>query len=149
MNQRCLAAGATDHREWTHAVAYRTSGVVRRAGAATGLDRKGVGGCPSAGRAGLFDLVLANELYAALLAPVETLVKDKRALLVVLSGALVSQVDGNTLKANLAGLTGTVGTCTPVAANNNPVTGKTTCTATAQASCGLDGKCHDSAVGAA
>src|SRR5205085_10648967 len=35
----------------------------------------------------LFDLALANELYVALLAPVETLAKDKRSLLVVPSGA--------------------------------------------------------------
>ena len=34
--------------------------------------------------------MLANELYAALLGPVETLVKDKRTLLVVPSGALTA-----------------------------------------------------------
>jgi CHAT domain-containing protein/Tfp pilus assembly protein PilF len=34
------------------------------------------------GRAGLFDLALANELYATLLGPVESLIKDKRSLLV-------------------------------------------------------------------
>jgi hypothetical protein len=38
----------------------------------------------------LFDLGLAHELYAALLGPVETLVKDKTNLLVVPSGALTS-----------------------------------------------------------
>jgi CHAT domain-containing protein/Tfp pilus assembly protein PilF len=42
------------------------------------------------GRAGLFDLMLANKLYAALLGPVETPVKDKRTLLVVPSGALTA-----------------------------------------------------------
>ncbi len=42
---------------------------------------------------------------------------------------------------NSCDLTGTVGTCSPVAANNNPVTGKTTCTTTAQDTCGTNGKC--------
>ena len=41
-------------------------------------------------RSGLFDLALANELYAALLGPVEGLVKDKRSLLVAPSGALTA-----------------------------------------------------------
>jgi CHAT domain-containing protein len=40
--------------------------------------------------AGLFDLALANELYATLLGPVETLVKDKRSLQVVPAGALTA-----------------------------------------------------------
>jgi tetratricopeptide (TPR) repeat protein len=44
----------------------------------------------ASGKAGLFDLALANELYATLLGPVETLVKDKRSLLVVPSGALTA-----------------------------------------------------------
>lgn len=44
----------------------------------------------ASGKSGLFDLALANELYATLLAPVETLVKDKRSLLVVTSGALTA-----------------------------------------------------------
>jgi CHAT domain-containing protein/Tfp pilus assembly protein PilF len=44
----------------------------------------------ASGKSGLFDLALANELYATLLAPVETLVKDKRSLLVVPSGALTA-----------------------------------------------------------
>ena len=44
----------------------------------------------ASGKSGLFDLALANELYASLLAPVETLVKDKRDLLVVPSGALTA-----------------------------------------------------------
>ena len=44
----------------------------------------------ASGNAGLFDLALANELYATLLGPVETLVKDKRGLLVVPSGALTA-----------------------------------------------------------
>ena len=38
----------------------------------------------------LFDLGLANELYATLLGPVEALVKDKRSLMVVPSGALTA-----------------------------------------------------------
>jgi CHAT domain-containing protein len=44
----------------------------------------------ASGKPGLFDLALANELYAALLAPVEPLVKDKRSLLVAPSGALTA-----------------------------------------------------------
>ncbi len=44
----------------------------------------------ASGKSGLFDLALANELYAALLGPVEGLVKDKRSLLVVPSGALTA-----------------------------------------------------------
>jgi CHAT domain-containing protein/Tfp pilus assembly protein PilF len=53
------------------------------------LDKIGNANDPSA-RAGLFDLTLANELYADLLGPVETLVKGKRSLLVVPSGALTA-----------------------------------------------------------
>jgi CHAT domain-containing protein len=41
-------------------------------------------------RSGLFDLALANELYGTLLGPVEPLVKDKRSLLIVPSGALTA-----------------------------------------------------------
>ena len=44
----------------------------------------------ASGKSGLFDLALANELYATLLAPVETLVKEKPSLLVVASGALTA-----------------------------------------------------------
>ena len=44
----------------------------------------------ASGKAGLFDLAIANELYAALLAPIETVVKGKRSLLVVPSGALTA-----------------------------------------------------------
>jgi tetratricopeptide (TPR) repeat protein/CHAT domain-containing protein len=44
----------------------------------------------SPGKTALFDLGLANELYAALLAPVETLLNDKKQLLVVPSGALTA-----------------------------------------------------------
>src|SRR5689334_3417717 len=44
----------------------------------------------ASGKSGLFDLALANELYATLVAPVETLVKDKRSLLVVPAGALTA-----------------------------------------------------------
>jgi hypothetical protein len=41
-------------------------------------------------KAGLFDLGLANELYATLLGPVEPLVKDKKHLLIVPTGALTA-----------------------------------------------------------
>lgn len=44
----------------------------------------------ASGKSGLFDLALANELYVTLLSPVETLVKDKRSLLVLPSGALTA-----------------------------------------------------------
>ncbi|WP_439359009.1 CHAT domain-containing tetratricopeptide repeat protein [Bradyrhizobium sp. DASA03007] len=44
----------------------------------------------ASGKAGLFDLALANELYVALLGPVEALTKDKRNLLVVPSAALTA-----------------------------------------------------------
>jgi CHAT domain-containing protein len=44
----------------------------------------------ASGKSGLFDLAVANELYGALLAPVEALVKDKPSLLVVPSGALTA-----------------------------------------------------------
>ncbi len=44
----------------------------------------------ASGKSGLFDLVLANELYSMLLGPVEPLVKNKRSLLVAPSGALTA-----------------------------------------------------------
>jgi len=44
----------------------------------------------ASGKSGLFDLALANELYTALLAPLEPLVKDKRSLLIAPSGALTA-----------------------------------------------------------
>jgi CHAT domain-containing protein/Tfp pilus assembly protein PilF len=44
----------------------------------------------ASGKAGLFDLAQAYKLYAALLGPVEALVKDKRSLLVVPTGALTA-----------------------------------------------------------
>lgn len=44
----------------------------------------------ASGKSGLFDLALANELYATLLGPVETLVKGKRSLLVAPAGALTA-----------------------------------------------------------
>jgi CHAT domain-containing protein len=56
-----------------------------------GLDVDKIGnGNVASGNAGLFDLALANELYVTLLGPVEQLVKDKRRLLVVPSGALTA-----------------------------------------------------------
>jgi CHAT domain-containing protein len=44
----------------------------------------------ASGKSGLFDLSPANELYVALLGPVEGLVKDKRSLLVAPAGALTA-----------------------------------------------------------
>ena len=44
----------------------------------------------ASGKSGLFDLARAFELYATLLEPVETLVKDKRSLLIAPSGALTA-----------------------------------------------------------
>jgi len=44
----------------------------------------------ASGKSGLFDLALANELYATLFGPIEALVKDKRSLLVAPSGALTA-----------------------------------------------------------
>ena len=44
----------------------------------------------ASGKSGLFDLAIANELYAALLGPMEPLVRDKRSLLVVPSAALTA-----------------------------------------------------------
>ena len=44
----------------------------------------------ASGKSGLFDLALANELYVALLGPVEALTKDTRSLLVVPSAALTA-----------------------------------------------------------
>jgi CHAT domain-containing protein len=44
----------------------------------------------ASGKSGLFDLALANELYATLLGPFEPLVKNKRGLLVAPSGALTA-----------------------------------------------------------
>lgn len=44
----------------------------------------------ASGKSGLFDLAIANELYVALLGPVEALTKDKHSLLVVPSGALTA-----------------------------------------------------------
>jgi CHAT domain-containing protein/Tfp pilus assembly protein PilF len=51
-----------------------------------GLDVAG----DASGKSGLFDLARAHELYGALLGPMEALVKDKRSLLVVPSGALTA-----------------------------------------------------------
>ena len=44
----------------------------------------------ASGKSNLFDLALANELYVALLGPVEALVADKRSLLIAPSGALTA-----------------------------------------------------------
>ncbi|MGC2774490.1 MAG: CHAT domain-containing tetratricopeptide repeat protein [Bradyrhizobium sp.] len=43
-----------------------------------------------AARSDLFDLAVANELHTILLAPVDALIKDKRSLLIVPSGALTA-----------------------------------------------------------
>ena len=55
-----------------------------------GLDVNKAGSGATAGKPDLFDLALAHELYAALLGPVEALIKDKRHLLVVPSGPLTA-----------------------------------------------------------
>jgi tetratricopeptide (TPR) repeat protein len=55
-----------------------------------GLDVGELTKSASAGKPELFDLGLAHELYAALLGPVEALVKDKRHLLIVPTGALTA-----------------------------------------------------------
>src|SRR5262245_48810392 len=55
-----------------------------------GLDVEELKRSATAGNPVLFDLGLAHELYVALLGPVEALVKDKRHLLVVPTGALTS-----------------------------------------------------------
>jgi hypothetical protein len=53
-----------------------------------GLDVEALRQSAQSGKPVLFDLGLANDLYAALIGPVEDLVKDARHLLVVPSGAL-------------------------------------------------------------
>jgi hypothetical protein len=55
-----------------------------------GLDVEALRQSAQGGKPVLFDLGLANELYAALIGPVEDVVKDARHLLVVPSGALTS-----------------------------------------------------------
>jgi CHAT domain-containing protein len=55
-----------------------------------GVDIDEVRKSAKAGKPALFDLGLANELYAALLAPVDELIKGKHHLLVVPSGPLTS-----------------------------------------------------------
>ncbi len=53
-----------------------------------GLDVDDLQASLAAGRADLFDLGFAHDLYAALIGPVESLIKDKRHLLLVPSGPL-------------------------------------------------------------
>ena len=53
-----------------------------------GLDLANLG--EASGKSGLFDLAQANELYTALLGPVEPLLKDKRSLLIAPSGAVTA-----------------------------------------------------------
>jgi CHAT domain-containing protein len=55
-----------------------------------GLDVNELSRSIDAGKSVLFDLALAHEFYAALIGPVEPLVKDKPHLLVVPSGALTA-----------------------------------------------------------
>ena len=55
-----------------------------------GLDVVELNNSIAAGKPVLFNLDLAHELYAALLAPVEALIKDKRNLAVVPAGALTA-----------------------------------------------------------
>jgi len=53
-----------------------------------GLDVADLARAIEAGRSELFDLAFAHDLYVALMAPVEALVRDKKNLIVVPSGAL-------------------------------------------------------------
>jgi CHAT domain-containing protein/tetratricopeptide (TPR) repeat protein len=55
-----------------------------------GLDVEKLSSSIDAGEPVLFDLALAHELYASLLGPVEDLIKSKRRLLVVPTGALTA-----------------------------------------------------------
>jgi CHAT domain-containing protein/Tfp pilus assembly protein PilF len=55
-----------------------------------GLDVEEVAGAGANAKPALFDLGLAYELYAALLGPIEPLIKTKRHLLIVASGPLTS-----------------------------------------------------------
>jgi Tetratricopeptide repeat/CHAT domain len=55
-----------------------------------GLDVDALNKSVDAGKPELFDLNLAQELYASLLGPVESLIKDKRNLLIVPSGPLTA-----------------------------------------------------------
>jgi CHAT domain-containing protein/Tfp pilus assembly protein PilF len=55
-----------------------------------GLDVEALRRSAQGGKPVLFDLGLANELYAALIGPVEEVIKDSRHLLVVPTGALTS-----------------------------------------------------------
>jgi CHAT domain-containing protein/tetratricopeptide (TPR) repeat protein len=55
-----------------------------------GLDVNELGKSTDVGKPALFDLGLAQDLYATLLGPVEGLIKDKRHLLVVPSGPLTA-----------------------------------------------------------
>jgi CHAT domain-containing protein/Tfp pilus assembly protein PilF len=55
-----------------------------------GLDVEALRQSAEGGKPVLFDLGLANELYAALIGPVEEVIKDSRHLLVVPTGALTS-----------------------------------------------------------
>jgi CHAT domain-containing protein/tetratricopeptide (TPR) repeat protein len=55
-----------------------------------GLDVDALRQSAAGGKPVLFDLALANELYAALIGPVEDLIKDARHMLVVPSGPLTS-----------------------------------------------------------
>jgi tetratricopeptide (TPR) repeat protein/uncharacterized protein YraI len=55
-----------------------------------GLDVEALRQSAQGGKPVLFDLGLANELYAALIGPVEEVIKDSRHLLVVPTGALTS-----------------------------------------------------------
>jgi CHAT domain-containing protein len=55
-----------------------------------GLDVEDLRASIEAGNAELFDVAAAHKLYTALLGPVETLIKDKRSLIIVPSGPLTS-----------------------------------------------------------
>lgn len=55
-----------------------------------GLDVEEVNKLEEGGKAVLFDLALAHELYATLLGPVEDMIRGKKQLVVVLTGALTA-----------------------------------------------------------
>ncbi|RXH21359.1 hypothetical protein XH99_23555 [Bradyrhizobium nanningense] len=86
--QSYVVAITRDGADWRE-ISFGADALARKVSAfRRGLD---VGKARDAsGKSGLFDLALANELYVALLGPVEALTKDKRNLLVVPSAALTA-----------------------------------------------------------
>jgi CHAT domain-containing protein/tetratricopeptide (TPR) repeat protein len=84
--ESCVFALTREGFDW-HTLALGADALARKVTAfRDGLDLAKLQGSSPA----LFDLALAHELYVALIAPVEALIKQKRHLLVVPSGALTS-----------------------------------------------------------